>query len=78
VQRLLPADPRRQVPALLHAQLEAAREVRLGLRDLLIGHDLVPEQRELAQDRVDRPSNTPRVDAGGDLQGARVRVLDHA
>ena len=78
VERLLAADPRREVARLLHPQLEPAGQVRLRLRQLVVGDDLVAQQRELAQDRVERPPDPAGVHAGSHLERAGVGVLDDA
>ena len=54
VERLLPADPRREVARVVHPQLEAARQVRLRLGELVARDGLVDEPRELREDRLDR------------------------
>ena len=78
VERLLAADPRREVARVVHPQLEAAREVRLGLRQLLVGDRVVDHADELGQDRLDGRGQLVGVDARGDLERPRVRVLDDA
>ena len=76
VERLLAADPRREVARLVHPQLEAAREVRLRLRQLLGRDGLVAQPGELGEDRVERRRQPLRVDAGRDLERAGVGVVD--
>ena len=63
VERLLAADPRREVAGLVHPQLEAAGEVRLRLRELLVRDELVAQPGELGEDRVERRRQAVRVDA---------------
>ena len=50
VERLLAADPRREMAGLLHPQLEPARDVRLRLPELLLADEVVAQARELAPD----------------------------
>ena len=54
VERLLAADPRREVARVVHPQLQPAGEVRLGLRQLLGRDRLVDQPGELREDRLDR------------------------
>ena len=78
VQRLLAADPRRDVAGVVHPQLEAAGEVALGLGQLVGRDELVAQPDELDQDRLDRRGQPRRVDAGRDLERAGVGVVDQA
>ena len=54
VERLLAADPRRDVAGLVHPQLEATGEVALGLVQLGRAGRLVAQAGELGEDRVER------------------------
>ena len=76
VERLLAADPRGDVAGVVHPQLEAAGQVALGLVELVVGDQLVAQPRELDEDRLERRRQAGRIDAGRDLEGAGVGVVD--
>jgi hypothetical protein len=75
MERLLDAEPRGEVPALLEPQLQASLGVSLGLGQLLGWDRLVADARELAQDRGERRAEVVGVDPGVDLEDAGVGVL---
>ena len=67
VERLLAADPRGDVAGLVHAQLEAARQVALRLLELVGRDQLVAQARELDEDRAERLAQPAGIDPGRDL-----------
>ena len=76
VERLLAADPRGDVAGVVHPQLEAAGQVALGLGQLGLGDQLVAQPGQLDEDRLERGRQTGRVDAGRDLEGPGIGVVD--
>jgi hypothetical protein len=64
------------VTGVVHAQLEAAGEIPLGLLELGVRDELVAEPRQLDEDGLDGSRQAVRVDARRDLEGAGVGVVD--
>ena len=56
VERLLPADPGRDVARVVHPQLHPAGEIALRLLELSLRHELVAQTDELGEDRLQRRS----------------------
>ena len=75
---LLATDPRGHMARVVHAQLETAREVALGLVELGGRDQFVAQPRELGEDRFDGRRQARRIDARRDLERPRVGVLDQA
>ena len=78
MERLLATDPRGDVAGLVHPQLEPARQVALGLVQLVGRDQLVAEPDELVEDRPERLAQARRIDPGRDLERAGVGVVDEA
>ena len=78
VERLLAAEPRGQVARLLHAQLEAAREVALALASSSAGTGSSRMRASSSRIAAIAGRQLVRVHAGRDLERAGVGVVDDA
>ena len=77
MERLLATDPRRHVAGVVHPQLEAARQVALGLRQLgLTGTASSRSRTSSPRIASSAAGSARRIDAGRDLEAAGVGVLD--
>src|ERR1035437_2435085 len=75
--RFLPAEPGREMAALLHPEFHPAAQVSLRPGQFVVRNDLVPEARHLSQDRTDGGCDPVRIDPGRDDKSPRVGIVDN-